>query len=110
MKTETFEHIRDDIQTRLVEQRYDDPALAPDLLAYVLRELGKLAALGTNQPISTDGIQLADGFRFVPTPGAIWWATDLLVAMQSRAVSGGWPYEREQPYEMVLDADERGGW
>lgn len=43
MNVETLAHIRADVQTAMVENRNDDPALLPDLLNYLLTEIGKVA-------------------------------------------------------------------
>lgn len=87
--TEQIEHLVEDIRVRLVENRYDDPGLANDLLAYVMRELGKLAA-DADEVLMDDLIPAGD------------WAEEVLQAMQSRAVAGGWPEPPEHPWETVL--------
>lgn len=43
MTPDTLAHIRADVQTAMIENRNDDSALLPDLVAYLLTELGKVA-------------------------------------------------------------------
>lgn len=43
MTPETLAHIRADVQTAMVENRNDDPSLLPDLVAWLLTELGEVA-------------------------------------------------------------------
>lgn len=85
--TEQIEHLVEDIRVRLVENRYDDPGLANDLLAYVMRELGCVA---TGAAYFYDPAELRE------------WASGVMLAAQSRAVAGGWPAPAEYPYEHVL--------
>ena len=98
MTPETVEHLRADITTHILERRQEDPGLANDLLSYAVREIGALA---------TNGHKLTGEHGADPQT----WAALLLVAMQSRAVSGGWPYEQppERPYELTL-SDGDGDW
>lgn len=70
MTPETLAHIRADVQNAMVENRNTDPALLPDLLDYLLTELGKIAT--------------AD---YLFTEFAREWADDVLEASQLRAIS-----------------------
>lgn len=92
--TEQIEHLVEDIRVRLVENRYDDPGLANDLLAYVMRELSELAVEGNNCEDCYVRCSCGDH------------AAEVLAAMQSRAVAGGWPAPPEYPYEHVLGPDD----
>lgn len=96
MTPETFEHIRDDINTRIVESRYDDPQLLPDLLSFAMASLSLMATRQITHIGDSAG-----------------WASSVLLGMQSRAVSGipygepeepAWSLdaERPRPFERVL--------
>lgn len=69
---EMLAHIRADVQTAMIENRNDDPALLPDLLDYLLTEIGKVATTGV------------DGYQFVMPQT---WADWLLAEVRLRAVS-----------------------
>jgi hypothetical protein len=79
----------EDVRADIYAEPWKDPQLFPDLLHKAITELSQLATYEhSTDPATAGGLQLADGFRFVPTPGAIWWASDLLRALQDRARSG----------------------
>lgn len=85
MRATTFDHIREDLQHRLVAGRFDDPELAPALLAYVIRELGDVAM-----------------YRGPSDYGASDWASQVLLNMHNRAIAGAWPEPRNLELEEEL--------
>lgn len=87
----TPDHL-EDVRADIYAEPWKDPQLFPDLLHKAITELGQLATYEYSTDVGTaGGLLLADGFRFVPTPGAIWWASDLLRTLQGRA-RGGVPF------------------
>lgn len=73
MTPETFDHIREDVRNAMVENRHDDPELMPELVMFLLDQLGQIA-LGS--------CLCADG-RYEPEI----WAAGLLERCQIRALS-----------------------
>lgn len=70
MTPEMLARIRADVQTAMVENRNTDPALLPDLLDYLLTEVGRVAT---------------GDYRFLTFMRE--WAVDVLEAAQLRAIS-----------------------
>lgn len=80
MKAKRVEEIREVIWC----EPWKDNQLFPDLLVRLFNELAHIATYEAGDP----KIQLRDGFQFWPTPGAKWWAADLLEVLELRARSG----------------------
>lgn len=80
MTPEMLAHIRADVQTAMVENRNTDPALLPDLLTYLLDQIGEVS--------SSDGARIT---AYCPACegqiGAEQWADSVLEQAQLRAIS-----------------------
>lgn len=74
----------EDIRADIYAEPWKDPQLFPDLLHKAITELSRIATFATDD----EPIKLSDGFQFFPTPGAKWWASDLLRSLQNRARNG----------------------
>lgn len=107
MNTETIEHMRADIQVRILDRtagEVTDPSLLPELLQKVLTEITAVASGAT---IKVDPFLLIDCSA---NPMGLW-AEALLCDLHQRAITGipfGEP--REPRFWDTLDTDERGGW
>lgn len=80
MNRETFDHIREDVRNAMVENRNDDPELMPELVMWLLGELGNLATDEGKPAVSWCPSCSADMC-------AEQWAEELLNRAQLRAIS-----------------------
>lgn len=91
MNRETFDHIREDVRNAMVENRQDDPALLPELVMYLLDQLGEIA-LGSC--LCADG-RYDNPLCYQHGEPKIW-AAGLLERCQLRAISMI-PFAEQQP-------------
>lgn len=104
MTPDTLAHIRADVQTAAVENRNDDPALLPDLLNYLLTELGVIATQRACICPPADPHHFDGPDRECPEHGEpLFWATAVLERCQVRATS-------QIPFGEPADPDDDTDW